>query len=308
MFPAFLTTIFFSISVVCAHRSTRVIGGTEANFWRLTFATVFLSTWAMSFGQGLSGTSFPTFLLSGIIGIGFGDVALFQTIPRLGPRLSLLIVQCLTAPLGAAVEWLWLGTKLSPAEMACAAVILLGIGISLAPNKHLNIPRKQLVPGILFGVTAALGGAFGAVLSRKGYAGIEHTGEVLDGATAAYQRLLGGLLIAGICLLVVKWRAVKRELFRANAEPSHVAADRWRRAGPWIVANALAGQTFGVSCYQKAFQTTPTGIVLSIVAMSPLVAMPITRLMEKERIAWPTIVGGVIAVVGVVLLVRSRHP
>jgi len=35
---AFLTTILFSVSVVCGHRSAKMIGGTEANFWRLTSA------------------------------------------------------------------------------------------------------------------------------------------------------------------------------------------------------------------------------------------------------------------------------
>ena len=37
MFAAFLTTILFSISVVCGHRSAKLIGGTEANFWRLSY-------------------------------------------------------------------------------------------------------------------------------------------------------------------------------------------------------------------------------------------------------------------------------
>src|SRR5207245_11061304 len=84
---AFLTTILFSISVVCGHRSAKMIGGTEANFWRLTLATLMLGLWSYFFGIGLSGNAFPVFLLSGIMGIGIGDVALFQALPRLGrPR------------------------------------------------------------------------------------------------------------------------------------------------------------------------------------------------------------------------------
>src|SRR5581483_9043141 len=96
MFAALLTTIFFSISVICGSRSAKLIGGTEANFWRLACAGVFLGIWAFGFGQGLSGQTFPIFLVSGVIGIGFGDMALFQALPRLGPRLTVLLVQCLT--------------------------------------------------------------------------------------------------------------------------------------------------------------------------------------------------------------------
>jgi drug/metabolite transporter (DMT)-like permease len=300
MLPAFLTTIFFSISVICASRSAKLIGGTEANFWRLTFAAIFLSIWAWTFGKGLSGEGFPVFLLSGIVGIGVGDVALFQTLPRLGSRLTLVVVQCLTAPFAAAIEWLWLGTKLSAGEMACGAIILIGIGISLAPDKKLNLPRRTLITGILFGLAAAGGNAFGAVLSRKGYAVLKAHDEYLDGGTTAYQRVIGGLAVAGICLLVVKWREVKGHLVLSGENPTLPSREKWRRLWPWVLANSLAGQTIGVSCYQWAFRTTPTGVVLPIVAMTPLVAIPFSLVMENERPSMRSIIGGLIAVSGVV--------
>src|SRR6266850_3568264 len=113
MFAAFLTTVLFSISVVCGHRSAKLMGGSEANFWRLAVATCFLALWAHTFGRGLSGDAFPTFLISGLIGVGIGDVALFQALPRLGSRITLLLFQCLSAPFAALIEWLWLGTTLS---------------------------------------------------------------------------------------------------------------------------------------------------------------------------------------------------
>src|SRR6266478_2575101 len=113
---ACLTTILFSISIVCGHRSAKLIGGTEANFWRLTFAALFLGIWSYTFGSGVAGPAFPLFFWSGILGIGLGDLALFQALPRLGPRLSILLIQCLTAPLGALIEWCWRGTTLTPRQ------------------------------------------------------------------------------------------------------------------------------------------------------------------------------------------------
>lgn len=307
MFAAFLTTIFFSISIICGGRSAKMIGGSEANFWRLTFATIFLSFWALSFGQGISGDTFPIFVWSGVIGIGIGDVALFQALPRLGSRLTLLLVQCLTAPFGAAIEWLWLRTPLSVAQIVCGGIILAGIAVSLAPGRLAHMEKKQLGPGILFGVLAALGGAIGAVLSRKAYAVIHDEGPHIDGATAAFQRLLGGLLVGGIALLIVKWRAVKGHFTFDRENPTLPSREKWKRAGPWILANSLAGQTIGVSCYQWAFQTTPTWVVLSIVATAPLVAIPFTMVMEKERPSLHSIVGGAIAVLGVIALALLKH-
>jgi drug/metabolite transporter (DMT)-like permease len=307
LLPSFLTTICFSISATCGARTARMMGGVEANFWRLTFATLFLSLWAWSFGKGLGGSAFPLFFISGLIGIGFGDVALFQTLPRLGSRLTIVLVQCLSAPFGALIEWVWLGTKLSTLQMICGSVILGGIAISLAPIDNSNLKRHEWIPGLLFGISAAFGNALGAVLSRKAYALCNEQGEVIDGGTAAYQRILGGLLVAGICLLAVKWRSVKGHLTHSGEYPNLPPAEKWRKVLPWVLANSLAGQTLGVTCYQWAFQTTPTGIVLPIVATTPLVAIPIAWLIDGEKPTKRSILGGLIAVAGVIGLTTLKN-
>jgi len=306
VFAAFLTTILFSVSVVCGHRSARLIGGTEANFWRLTCATLLLSIWGYGFGIGLGGVAFPVFLLSGVLGIGVGDVALFQALPRLGSRLSLLLIQCLTAPFAALVEWLWLGTTLSHRQVLYGLTILAGVGISLMPAEHLNRTRRELILGTTSSILAALGGAFGAVLTRKAYSIAHASLEPIDGANAAFQRIVGGLFVGGICLLVVKRRELRIQA-RATRELKVAASRRkWQAVWPWVLANSLAGQTFGVSCMQWSLETTPTGVVLAIIATTPIVVIPFTWIFEKEKPTVQSIVGGMIAVTGAIALTLSR--
>jgi drug/metabolite transporter (DMT)-like permease len=301
---SFLTTILFSISVVCATRSAKLLGGTEANFWRLAVATLLLGIWAHTFGQGLSGDSFPLFLWSGIIGVG-ADVFLFQALPRIGSRLSLLIVQCSSAMLAAAVEWMWMGTKLTVWQIAACVTILTGVAIALAPGKHLNATRQILVVGIVFGLLAGSGNGMGAVLSRKAYAVAKAAHQDIDGATGGYQRLIGGLLVAAICLLVVRRREVAAQ-FTDSQAPKMPSAEKWRLAWPWVLANSFAGQTLGVTCYQWALKTTPTGLVLAIVSTTPLVVIPFSLAMEGEKIEMRSVTGGVVAVAGVVWLLFVR--
>jgi drug/metabolite transporter (DMT)-like permease len=299
--PAFLTAILWAISVVCATRSTKLLGGSEANFWRLAVATALLALWAHTLGQGLEGKSFPLFLMSGLIGVG-SDVFLFQALPRIGSRLSLLIIQCFAALSAAVVEWLWLGTKLTGRQAAACAIILAGVSLALAPGKHLNANRGVLAAGICFGLLAGFGNGFGAVLSRKGYAVAEAAHQNIDGATSAYQRLVGGLFVAGVCLLVVKRREILAQAMHPAA-PRLPAAEKWRRVWPWVLANGLAGQTLGVTCYQWALKTTRSGLVLAIVATTPLVVIPFARIVEGEKIEARSVAGGVVAVVGAILLV-----
>jgi hypothetical protein len=98
MFAALLTTLLFSVSAICGYRTSRQIGGVEANFWRACLAAIFLALWANIFGTGFEGAAFPIFVLSGLAGIGLGDSGYFQALPQLGSRRTVLLTQCLTAP------------------------------------------------------------------------------------------------------------------------------------------------------------------------------------------------------------------
>ena len=76
--------------------------------------------------------------------------------------------------------------------MAACAIILAGVAVALAPGKHLEAGKGVLAAGIVFSFLAAFGNGFGAVLSRKAYAVAAAAHQNIDGATAAYQRLIGG--------------------------------------------------------------------------------------------------------------------
>jgi drug/metabolite transporter (DMT)-like permease len=302
VFAAILTTILFSISAVCGHRSSKLVGGTEANFWRISVAAVVLGAWAFTFGQGLVGPAFPIFLLSGIVGIGLGDVAFFQALPRLGSRLCLLLVLCLTAPLGALIEWLWLDTPLSLKQILSGLTILAGVGIALAPDR-MKLTRSEWTIGILAGVLSALGGAGGAVLSRKAYQIVQANAQHIDGLTAGFQRVFGGWFLAGIWLLIVKRQKRRAQTHTAAMD---IVPNKWRSAWLWILLNSLAGQILGVSCMLWALKSTPTGIVLSIIATAPVVVIPIAFVVEGERPTLHSLIGGVIAIAGVIALTLAR--
>jgi drug/metabolite transporter (DMT)-like permease len=291
--PAFLTTVLFSISAVCAQRTSKALGGVEANLWRIILAAILLGLWAHTMGQGTGGKAFPLFLWSGVLGFGLGDVALYQALPRIGSRLSILLVHCLAAPFAAAVEWWWLGTRITPTQMIAGTLILCGVALALAPGRHLKISRGVFWTGVAGGVFAAVGQALGAVVSRQAYRVADRVGESIDGLTAAYQRILAGLVVAFVVWLIVKAKGQKaREGIRTDRS----------RLWPWVLMNAIAGPAVGVGCYQWALSHRPAGVVLPIVALTPLVIIPFSRYFEGEQPRKRSLAGGAIAVVGVFLL------
>jgi drug/metabolite transporter (DMT)-like permease len=298
MVPAFLTTILFSLSAIFGKRLTKIMSGLEANFWRLAMACALLGLWILIFPKSYPDSVFIIFFISGCVGFGLGDFGLFQALPRLGSRSTVLLVHCIAAPFAACVEWLWLGTVLTVLEITCAFVILVGVAIALAPDRQEGHSKKELLFGIGFGVLAAFGQGLGAVISRKGYSVLQFYGQQLDGPSVTFQRIVGGLLVSGVALFLL-------QIFRSK-ELTRRSPEKWSRGWYLLLFNAIAGPTLGVSCYQWALETTPTGVVLPIVAITPLVIIPIAQWLEGERATMRSLIGGLIAVAGAVCLAVLR--
>lgn len=300
MIQAIITTFLFATSAVSAGRSTRLLGGSVANFARLSLATVFLALWAHSFGQGLGGGAMRWFVLSGIIGFGMGDLALYGAYPRIGPRLGVLMCLCVSVPISAIIEFLWLGTRLSMAQVFWITLILVGVVTAVVPERTKMDHKRQWLSGVLMGVIAALGQGSGAVLTRKGYMVSRALGLHVDGGTAAYQRILGGM---GLTMLVLGGVQVLRHMRHKRNNTSKAKSSLpWKQAWPWVLINSLSGPAIGVACFQWALAVAPTGIVLAIVATTPLAVIPLTWIIDKERPHIYSLFGGVLAVSGAVAL------
>lgn len=299
MIASFLAAFFFALNATCASHSVRAIGAPRANTGRLILAAAVLGLYAHTFGRGLASASTGWFLLSGLIGMGLGDLGVYAALPLLGSRLTVLMTQCLAAPLAALGEWLWLGTRLTAAQALWGVLILAGVAIAITPGKS-SPPRVRVRPiGFLFGIVAACGQGFGALISRKGVNVAAAAGEAAHnatfGITAAYQRILAGLIF------VLLWFAILRAMRRLPPAPTPAGPHGSR----WMLANGLAGPVLGVGCYQWALATTPSGIVLPIAATAPLLSIPIAYWLEGDRPPRRAILGGVLAVTGCVALTAA---
>jgi len=280
------TLLFFAVTPVFARRAAMLLGSLRANFWRLLVATVLLGAWAHLAGRGTGGAAFGWFFVGGVVGFGIGGVAMFQSLPRLGSNLSTLIVQCGSALIAAGVEWQWLGTRLTAIQLGCIVVTLAGIVIGLLPRSLPRVSPAEWASGLAWAVLSAAGQGAGAVISRKAFATAATYGEMVDPGTAAYQRALGGLLVAAMVVILF----MRRDPARATA-----GAAAW----PWVTANALTGPVLGVACFQWALRSTPAGIVQPIVAAAPLLTIPFAAWLEGSRPRSTYYLGAALAVAGV---------
>lgn len=312
MIPAGLTTLLWSLCIIASRRSLEHLGENAANFWRILVAVVTLGLLSHLTGFAFQSKPFAFFFLSGLIGFGLGDVGLYFALSRIGSRLTVLMAQCAAVPIAFLAEWLWLGNLISLSQAGAIVVILLGITLALLPRRE-DLPvesRRRFFIGILFGLVAAAGQGCGGVFSRIAYS-IETTPDptgtmdaILHGAAAGYQRLLGGALFITMVYLAGRMRPAwqTRPTGPRVADPARVKV-------AWVLLNALTGPIVGIIFFQWALVTTEAAIVQSIVALTPITVIPLAYWMEGERPRPRSLVGGAIAVAGVVLLALvPSHP
>jgi drug/metabolite transporter (DMT)-like permease len=299
---AFLTAALWSIGAVSANRGARLVGGLRFNLVRLLLAVSLLGTYAHVLGGGLAGVWMPWFLVSGVIGFGIGDLAGYRALAALGSRLAVLVIHCAAMPLGALLEWAWLGTRPAPSHIAWSVVIAAGLVIALAPSLSDRAPSSAIADGrdrfgwgVAMCLVSAVSQAFGAVTSRKAFAIAASAGGFVDAITAAYQRCLGGVLIVIAFAIAVS----RRE--RAAAAPND-----WRAVPKWLVIHTLAGPVIGVACFQWALSTTPAALVLPILATIPLIVTPLSMALEGERPSRRSLAGAVLSVGGACALAAGR--
>ena len=290
MLAALLTALCWSASSIASARSAALLGGMVANRARLMLASTFLAATVLAIGPGLWGPSAWWFVLSGAIGLGLGDIALFLAYERLGARLPALLTHCFGAPLGALIEWCWLGNGLHTAEITGIALILGGITLALLRRDGPQGLRLDLA-GVGLGLLSAAGLATSAVVSRQGYAAAISSGTPLPWLDAALLRNFGGL--AAMIAAIPLW---------ARLHPEPPRQRPWKTAAPWLLLTALVGPGIGVACLQWALSTTKAGVVQAIVALVPVLVIPLAWWLDGDRPQPRAILGGLVAVAGVAVM------
>jgi drug/metabolite transporter (DMT)-like permease len=139
--------------------------------------------------------------------------------------------------------------------------------------------------GVLYGVLAALGQAAGLVLSKQGMAGnFSPFAGTLIRMIAAVASLWAVALLQGQARKTV------------DAICSHPAGLRW------AIFGAFFGPVFGVSASLLAVQNAEVGVASTLMALPPVVMLPISYFFYKEKLNWQSIAGTLVAIGGVALL------
>lgn len=278
-----LTAIFFSYS-------GRLVGSGVVNRSRLVFAMIFISLTHLI----MVGTIFPFqtepyrwvwLALSSVLGLVLGDTFLFRAYVLVGPRLSMLMMS--TVPiLSALMAWLILGESVTNLELAGILVTVSGIAWVVTERRsgQVSVENKRYGMGLFFAFLGALGQSSNLIAAKFGLVGD------YPAISATAIRLFVALIILW---LVAAFRGQLAFTIRQWRNPLAFRA---------IIAGTVVGPFLGIWLSLIAIQLAPVGVAATLMALPPVILIPLEFLAYGARVSQRGILGTVVAFLGVAII------
>jgi drug/metabolite transporter (DMT)-like permease len=287
-FLALAVAVFWTFTVVFFTDASNEIGPFQVNVNRIILSGIYDIIFIFLTGRSFLINPQQIFLLgiSGIIGLVIGDTFLFKSFITIGPALSMLIMSLspiITTILGIFLlkEYLSFG--------AILGIILTISGILLVVYKHNDNEENKFkisLKGIIFAIIAAFGQSLGFILSKEAFLISE-----LDGFVAAFYRIL----VSAFAFLIIGI-FTKKYKNPINLFKNH------RKAFLFTSIGAVTGPFLGISLSLLSLKFTSAGISSTIMAIVPILLLPIQKYCYKENLQLKAIIGAIITVLGTTLL------
>jgi drug/metabolite transporter (DMT)-like permease len=288
---ALMTSVCWAGSSIFFTLGGKEVGSVMVNRIRIVFALLLV----MLAHQVTRGAPFPLDAgwdrwfwlgLSGMAGLVLGDSFMFQAYVLVGTRIGTLLM-AFAPVIGALIAWVFLDEKLTPFQIGGIGLAITGIALVVLEKRNGGDSKHDLrryILGMLCGLGGALGQASGLVLAKKGLAGN------FPPISGVVIRML--IAMIAIWAVAVVFRQVGRTL----------QASKNRQALRPIVLGSVVGPFMGVWFSLIAVQLTLVGIASTLMAMTPILVLPLSKWVFKEEVTPRAIAGTVVALTGVAVI------
>lgn len=285
---ALITAFLWSGTAIAFSEATKIVGSFVVNITRLLMATFFLIITILIFNLNFHISFEQIYLLglSGIIGLVFGDGFLFKSYQYIGARLSMLVMT-LSPAVASFAAYFYLDESLS--FWGIIGILITIFGISLVVLKRSEQPSdnyKKNNIGYLFAFLGAIGQAINLIFAKQAF----QLGEI-NSFVATFYRMVPSIFLMYFIGLIFKSRRASFSILKEKKE-----------ALKFIIIGSLIGPFLGITFSLIAISHTKVGIAATLMSTVPILMLPIVRFYFKEKLSFISILGAVIAVIGVAIL------
>ena len=284
------TAMFFAMGSTFFTLAGQRAGASVVNRSRLLIATLLALgihwiTRGTILPHALSWEAWGWLALSGVIGLALGDSLLFRAFVAIGPAKTMLIF-ALAPAMAALFSWIFLGEALTLLEMVGMAITLVGIAwVVMAPEQPTSEHSYGL--GVLFALGGTFSQAIGLVTAKIG---------LTEGAMPQEANVVRLMAAAtSVWMLTVALGETKRVLAMWSNDV---------RATAFTALGSIFGPVAGVWLSLVAIDRASIGVASTIMSLTPLFLIPVSRFVFREPITLRAVVGTLIALAGVALLLQ----
>lgn len=277
--------LVWAIAVILFRISGRRIHPVGLNLGKCVLALAFMAPTLALLGEPLApavpASTVGLLLVSGALGIAVSDTLFFVALNRLGASLT-AIVDCFYSPFVIGLSFLLLGERLSPVQMAGAALVVSAVLTLSKEGKIEKIGRRDLVVGIGAGILAMFFVAFGIVMVKP----------VLGGVSvywSTFVRIIGG---AAALVLLVPFLRNRRAVLAPLLEPRN-----WKA----LVPASFFGSYLSLILWMGGMKYAKASVAAVLNQLNTIFIVVIAALVLKERLTpWKAAAVG-LALVGAYL-------
>lgn len=285
---ALLTAFLWSgTSMVFTEATTRV-GSIQVNISRMILALLFLTVTIALLGLDfdLSRGQLLNLTWSGIIGLVLGDSFLFRAFKDIGARISMLVMSLVPA-ISALLGYVFLDETLTLLGGLGMLVTMAGVAVVVLERQPAAQAKYRVTGrGLMFAILGALGQATGLIFAKFAL-----NEAPLHGMVATAVRIAAAVALFLPAALLFRW----------YRNPVRIYA-RDRVALAYTTAGAILGPYLGITFSLVAIAHTKVAIATTIMALPPIIMLPLVHFFYREKLSLRAIGGAVIAVSGVALL------
>ncbi len=286
---ALATAICWTLNAMAFEAAGKEVGSLSVNYIRFFAAFPLLAitaffTRGLAFPTDATGAAWFYLSLSGLIGFVLGDIFLFQALVEIGSRITLLI-KSMGPPIAALAGFIIMGESISPLGLLGMFITMSGISLVILSRnpKEKKVTFNRPLKGIVYAFLGALGQAMGLIFSKLGMGSY-------NPLAATQIRIIAAFLAFTILITArKKWPEICRAFNNKKAIGN-------------IAIGAILGPFIGVTFSLIALQYAPAGIVSSLTSISPILIIPFSIFLFKEKVLPKEILGALISIIGVIIL------
>jgi drug/metabolite transporter (DMT)-like permease len=285
---ALLTAFLWAGSSIAFASATARLGSFNINITRLLLAAVYLLILipVAGFDIGISLKQGVYLCISGVIGLSVGDTFLFKSYELIGARVTMLMMS-LAPAIAALLSYYFLHENISVTGIIGITITIAGIVLVVLDREVNSFHKKRMISvGIIYAFIAAAGQGAGLVLAKMAF----QEGSINGFVATGFRIIASLILILPFAILTNRYKNPIK-IFQSN----HTAL--WQ-----TIAGSFLGPFFGITFSLIAIANTSVGIASTIMAMVPILMLPLVKILYKEKLTVKAIVGAFIAVGGVAVL------